>query len=317
THPKVSNDSREMNPPSTTTYLQAIEELVDTAIPIQSLEASITAELQENQLKAADATEVPKKIVEKDEVAEEQTLEIPSLEQLLEEVDDHNQTMNDYEVSVDIQDNSESDVHSMHDDELRFVLEFKTTDSDDFHDNDVSTSDHIVQDDYASVGRLSLLGHMDHICEEVSSLHSRLKDLESSIAQKSLMKSIIIDETVEGEKKQKDTNAISAPTQGEHKTAKNITPPKPSPKAQGELAYKESALSVSKIKVNEESAMVFYESEKKDFRVFISGDPYCCSLAIVDNIANLDDRQGVGPFRYTFVKFFEYLCFLLFMLFLL
>nr|GFC83080.1 hypothetical protein [Tanacetum cinerariifolium] len=79
-----------------------------------------------------------------------------------------------------------------------------------------------------------------------------------------LESAVIIDETVEGEKKQKDTNAISAPTQGEHKTAKNITPPEPSPKAQGELAYKESALSVSEIKVNEESAMVFYESEKKD-----------------------------------------------------
>ncbi|GKG42287.1 hypothetical protein Tco_0476585, partial [Tanacetum coccineum] len=31
---------------------------------------------------------------------------------------------------------------------------------------------------------LSLPDHMDHICEEVSSLHSRLKDMESSIVQK-------------------------------------------------------------------------------------------------------------------------------------
>nr|GEZ69766.1 hypothetical protein [Tanacetum cinerariifolium] len=86
--------------------------------------------------------------------------------------------------------------------ELRSVLEFKNVDSDDFHDNDVSTSDHIFQDDYAFAERLSLPDHMDHICEEVSSLHSRLVDhmdhiceevsslhsrlvgLESSIAQK-------------------------------------------------------------------------------------------------------------------------------------
>ncbi|GKF41373.1 hypothetical protein Tco_0124715 [Tanacetum coccineum] len=92
--------------------------------------------------------------------------------------------MNDYEVSADIQDNSDSDLHSMPDDELRSVSEFETADSDDFHDNDISTSDHVVQDDYASAERLSLLDHMDHICEEVSSLHSRLEDLESSIAQK-------------------------------------------------------------------------------------------------------------------------------------
>ncbi|GKD11589.1 hypothetical protein Tco_1195996, partial [Tanacetum coccineum] len=79
-----------------------------------------------------------------------------------------------------------------------------------------------------------------------------------------LESTIIIDETAEGEKKQKDTNAIPAPTQGEHKTAENITPPEPSPETQGELAYKESTLPVSEIKVNEESAMVLYESEKKN-----------------------------------------------------
>ncbi|GJS71013.1 hypothetical protein Tco_0703854 [Tanacetum coccineum] len=56
TQPKVSKDSREMNPP-TTTHLQATEELVVTVVPIQSLEASVTAEVQDNQPKAADTTE--------------------------------------------------------------------------------------------------------------------------------------------------------------------------------------------------------------------------------------------------------------------
>nr|GEU98858.1 retrovirus-related Pol polyprotein from transposon TNT 1-94 [Tanacetum cinerariifolium] len=234
---------------------------------------------KEDQLKAVDTTEVPEKIIEKEEVAEEQTLEIPLLEQLLKEVDNHNQavqttsespydteseikvvksfltshlsklhdqTMNDFEVSADIRDNSDSDLHSMHDDEL------------------------------------SLPNHMDHICEEVNSLHSRLADLESSIAQKfsyeiqsslpSLLQdvkdllesTVIINETTKGEKKQKDTNAIPVPTQGEHKTGEKNTPPKPSPETQGELAYKESTLTVFETKVNKESAMVLYESKKKD-----------------------------------------------------
>ncbi|GJS67650.1 hypothetical protein Tco_0682214 [Tanacetum coccineum] len=73
TQPKVSNDSREMNPPSMTTYLKATEELVVTSIPIQSLEASIMAE-------------VPEKIIEKEEEAEEQPLKIPTVAQLLDEV---------------------------------------------------------------------------------------------------------------------------------------------------------------------------------------------------------------------------------------
>ncbi|GJU88981.1 hypothetical protein Tco_1301404 [Tanacetum coccineum] len=73
---------------------------------------------------------------------------------------------------------------------------------------------------------------------------------------------VIIDETAEGEKKQKDRNAIPAPTQGEHKAAKNINPPEPSLKTQGEHAYKELTLLVSDTNINEESTMVLYNPEK-------------------------------------------------------
>ncbi|GJV77156.1 hypothetical protein Tco_1508740 [Tanacetum coccineum] len=66
-----------------------------------------------------------------------------------------------------------------------------------------------------------------------------------------LESAVIINETAEGEKKQKDENAIHAPTQGEHQTSENITPPEPTPETQRELAFKESA-------------MVLYDSEKND-----------------------------------------------------
>ncbi|GKD18481.1 hypothetical protein Tco_1207639, partial [Tanacetum coccineum] len=140
TEPKVSNDSRKMNPLSTTTYLQATKELVVIVVPIQSLEASVTTEVQDNQLKTANTIEVPKKIVEKEEVVEEQiaqeTLQSPYDTQLeikvvksfftshLSEVQD--QTMNDYEESA-------------------------ATDSDDTYQNEVSHSVHTSQDDIASV----------------------------------------------------------------------------------------------------------------------------------------------------------------------
>nr|GEW24967.1 hypothetical protein [Tanacetum cinerariifolium] len=135
----------------------------------------------------------------------------------------------------------------MPDNELRSVSKFETIDSDDFHENDVSTFDHIVQDDYASAERLSLPDHMDHICEEVNSLHSRLADLESSIAQK-------VSNEIQS----------SLPTLREHKTAENNTPLEPSPETQRELAYKDSTLLFCETKVNKESAMVLYESKKKD-----------------------------------------------------
>nr|GFB15884.1 hypothetical protein [Tanacetum cinerariifolium] len=84
TQPKVSNDSREMNPSSTTTHLQATKEFVATAISLQSLEASISIEVQDNQPKAVDAIE---------EKAEEQSLKFPLVEQLLDEVDNHNKAV--------------------------------------------------------------------------------------------------------------------------------------------------------------------------------------------------------------------------------
>ncbi|GKC69410.1 hypothetical protein Tco_1115293 [Tanacetum coccineum] len=64
----------------------ATKELVVTDVPTQSLEASITAKAQDNQLKAANTIEVLEKIIEKEEVTEEQTLEIPTGVQLLDEV---------------------------------------------------------------------------------------------------------------------------------------------------------------------------------------------------------------------------------------
>ncbi|GKB72216.1 hypothetical protein Tco_0933628 [Tanacetum coccineum] len=54
-------------------------------------------------------------------------------------------------------------------------------DSDNKQGNNVSHSDHIFQDDNASAERLSLPDHLDHICKEVCSLHSKLGDMESSI----------------------------------------------------------------------------------------------------------------------------------------
>ncbi|GKA70842.1 hypothetical protein Tco_0776981 [Tanacetum coccineum] len=349
TQPKVSNDSREMNPPSTTTHLQATEELVVTVVPIQSLEASVTAEVQDNQLKAADTTEVPEKIVEKEEVAEEQTLEIPTVAQLLDEVNKaaqetpespydteseikvvksfftshlsevQDQTMNDYEESAGIQEDSDSDLQSMPDDDLRSVSGFEVANSDDTDDNEVSHSAHALQDDIASAERQSLLDHMDHICEEVNSLYLMLEDLESSISQKvsdeiqSSLPALVtnalkeqlpgilsatlkdseqkvvkqlnrqfnishvtqsnrfvtlqkeLSKVIKSEvaKKLQDVNDLLE-SAGEHQTAKNITPPKPTPETQGEIAYKESTLPVSEIKVNKESSMVLYESEKKN-----------------------------------------------------
>ncbi|GKD68511.1 hypothetical protein Tco_1322601 [Tanacetum coccineum] len=141
--------------------------------------------------------QVPKKIVKKEEVAEEQTMEIPIVAQLLDEVNKaaqetpqspydteseikvvksfftshlsevQDQIMNDYEESASIQEDSDSDLQSTPDDDLT-------------HDNEVSHFAHTSQDDIASAKRQSIL---DHMCKEVSYLHLRLGNMESSIVQ--------------------------------------------------------------------------------------------------------------------------------------
>nr|GEV68089.1 retrovirus-related Pol polyprotein from transposon TNT 1-94 [Tanacetum cinerariifolium] len=71
-----------------------------------------------------------------------------------------------------------ADYESMPEDDLRSVSGFEAADSDDTQGNDVSHSDHTFPDHNASVERLSL---PDHICKEVSSFHSKLGTMESSI----------------------------------------------------------------------------------------------------------------------------------------
>ncbi|GKA52732.1 putative reverse transcriptase domain-containing protein [Tanacetum coccineum] len=144
-----------------------------------------------------------------EKVDEEQSLEFPTVEQLLDEADKLNkdvqetpespfdteseikvvksfltshisemqdQTMDDHEETVDIHEESDSNLQSMPDDDLRSVSGFVTTDSNDTHENEVSKSDHIFQDDNASTERLSLPDHMDHISEFKSSLPAFVTD---------------------------------------------------------------------------------------------------------------------------------------------
>nr|GEW01286.1 integrase, catalytic region, zinc finger, CCHC-type, peptidase aspartic, catalytic [Tanacetum cinerariifolium] len=65
----------------------------------------------------------------------------------------------------------------------KLMVGFESDNSDNLLDNKVSTSDHIVQDNNASTESISIPDHMDHICKEVSFLHSKLGDIESSIAK--------------------------------------------------------------------------------------------------------------------------------------
>nr|GEV95989.1 hypothetical protein [Tanacetum cinerariifolium] len=146
------------------------EVTVAAADATKSLIASELAEEHENHPSTAKAVKDDEFVVM--EEVDEQSLDIPT-------------TMHDSEETTDIHEGSysDSDLQLMPDDDMRFVSGFHTADSDDTHKNKVSKSDLIFQGDNSFAERLSIQDHMDHICEEVRSLHSRLGYLESSIVQ--------------------------------------------------------------------------------------------------------------------------------------
>ncbi|GKC57975.1 hypothetical protein Tco_1085573 [Tanacetum coccineum] len=168
---------------------QHAEVTVATADATKSLEASELAEEQGNPPSTVEA----KKLLDEADKLNKVVQEIPEspydIESEIKVVKSFftshiselkDQTMHDSKEIADFHEGSDSDLQSMPDDDMRSVSGFHTTD---FEENAVSNSDNIFQDDHASAERLSLPDHMDHICEEVSSLHSRLGDMESSIVQ--------------------------------------------------------------------------------------------------------------------------------------
>nr|GEU60385.1 hypothetical protein [Tanacetum cinerariifolium] len=82
---------------------------------------------------------------------------------------------------------SSSELSSMPDDDLYYVLAFDTIKPGDDEDVDMDDSEHISKEGIvdtflnASAKFHSLSGHMDHVCEEVSNLYSKIANMESSI----------------------------------------------------------------------------------------------------------------------------------------
>ncbi|GKD18670.1 hypothetical protein Tco_1207828, partial [Tanacetum coccineum] len=322
----LEEHERSLLPPSR----EATKECVVLVVPLQSLEASILAEVQDNQPKAVDATKVPKKIVEQKEVVEEHTLELPTVKHLMDEGHIASQetpespydikseimvvksfltsrlhklqvkSVHDSDETADSQKGSNFDLQSMPDDELRSVSGFETADSNDFLNNEVSTSDHIVHNANAPAERLSFLNHIDHIYDKVSSLHLKLDDIESSIAEiKSSLPTLvnnaikeqlpellsttlkdclplIIKEylqthspasnrfvTLQKELSKVIRSGVAKKVQVVGLEDLTVGRKRPS-QISRKLAYKEPTLPTSKTKVNEESTIVLYDFEEKN-----------------------------------------------------
>ncbi|GJR55107.1 retrovirus-related pol polyprotein from transposon TNT 1-94 [Tanacetum coccineum] len=169
------------------------EEFVVVADATKSLDASESTEVQGIQPSTAETEKVLDQIVEEKEIAEEHPLIIPSdgvsegpydTESKIKFIKSFKAyTISDYVVSS-------SELSSMPDDDLHSTSPFDTVKSGDEDDDiDMADSKHISKEGTtdtfldASAEFDSLSGHLDHVCEEVSNLHSKIADMESSILQ--------------------------------------------------------------------------------------------------------------------------------------
>ncbi|GJX48583.1 hypothetical protein Tco_0273773 [Tanacetum coccineum] len=179
--PKVLQPSRNISTSSPpTTHLQHAEEFVVITDATKSLDASEPAEVLDQ-------------IVEEKEIAKEHPLVIPSDGVLESPYDTESEikfiksfkayTISDYVVSS-------SELSSMPDDDLYSTSPFnivKYGDEDD--DIDMVDSKHISKEGTtdtflnASTEFHSLSRHLDHVCEEVSNLYTKIADMKSLILQ--------------------------------------------------------------------------------------------------------------------------------------
>ncbi|GJW89132.1 hypothetical protein Tco_0164472 [Tanacetum coccineum] len=118
--------------------------------------------------------------VSMEEVAEEQSKEILTAEQLLDEVDKQNQTVLETPESHYDTESAIKVVKSYFTSHIPYEQDQILHDSDKSADvQEDSEYESMPKDDLRYVSGLP--DHMDHICKEVSSLHSKLGDMESSI----------------------------------------------------------------------------------------------------------------------------------------
>nr|GEW76043.1 hypothetical protein [Tanacetum cinerariifolium] len=228
--------------------------------PHKSLEASELAEKQGNQPSTTDTNKELEKIVEMKDDAKEKSMKIPTVEQLLDEIPKlKDQIMHDSDELAYYE--------SMPKDDLRSVSGFEDTDSDDTQGNDVSHSDYTFSDHNAFAERLSLPDHLDHICKEVSSLHSKLRTMESSI----------IHQVSDGIK----STLLAL---GEPQSAEPLVESQGEQPANLDVVNKESAPPASDAKLNEGKELVVYNSEEKKSEEII----------LVKDDSDEDDKQSLS-----------------------
>ncbi|GKB73105.1 hypothetical protein Tco_0934517 [Tanacetum coccineum] len=144
---------------------QATKDFVAPADTTKSLDASESPKVQENQPKTADAIEV---------------LELKIMEMEEKEAGD---------TSADLQELSDSELSDMPDDDLHSTSVFDTVNSGNDKDDAMAHSEQHSDDIsaynvHASADLHGLHNHLDHVCEEVSLLHSTVADIETSIISK-------------------------------------------------------------------------------------------------------------------------------------
>nr|GEU39638.1 hypothetical protein [Tanacetum cinerariifolium] len=237
--PKSPHKVKVILPKKQVTETQHAEVIVATVDTTKSLESSKLAKEKGNQPSTADTKKI-------EEDAEDKSIEIPTVEQLLDEVDKQNKAIQEtpespYDTESKIKvvksdftsqipklkdpimhDSDESaNYESMPEDDLRSVLGFKGDDSDNTQGNDVSHSDHTA----GNHGNSIIHQMSDGIQSTLPALSDKFARLETKLSNTlktnmgksvtTLVKSVIVDDTAAEEKNKKAKDLNPTATQGE------------------------------------------------------------------------------------------------------
>nr|GEV18683.1 retrovirus-related Pol polyprotein from transposon TNT 1-94 [Tanacetum cinerariifolium] len=222
---------------------------ISSLIQQKSLEASILPEVRDNQPKATDATEK----------AEEQSLEFPSVKQLLDEVDDHNKVVQEssespYDTESSLPDHMDhickevsflySKLGDMESSIAGIKSSLPTLVTNALKEQLLDCLSATLNDCLPSIIKDSLQTHIPTVSEKFAETRTQL----NKKVIKQLNRKLNITHVAQSNRfviLQKELSKVirsDVTKKGEHQTVENITTPKPTPETQGELSFKESAM---------------------------------------------------------------------------
>nr|GEX44229.1 hypothetical protein [Tanacetum cinerariifolium] len=267
--PKPPYKVRVIPPKKQVVETQHAEVTVATADATKSLKASELVKEQENQPSTTKTKKEPEKIVKMEEDAEDKSIEILTVEQLLDEVDKQNKVVQEIPESPY---DTESEIKEI----IWFIFVKKSSlftqslkpwNLLSFTKSRMESMTTLVKSGMKEVKNdlKSQAKSLGKFCLDVQSMQNQLNNIQSLLES-----AVTVDDTTEGEKNKKAKAPNPVATQGEPQSAKPLVESQREQPADLNVVNKESAPPASDAKLNKGKELVVHNSEEKKSEGIIS-----------------------------------------------